>query len=151
MSHQEPDAHAPDLTVNDALEPLSAFVDGEVVDPETLARALSHPEAQAFLLDAVRLRAAFEKDSRVPSDRLGERLRPRLEHPAPWWRRGVEVPLPLAAVMTLMLTAVLWFGWLGRPASAPVSDLTTGETSAVEAPAPTRTLQFEPGVDWNGS
>ena len=136
-----------DETPLDALETLSAFVDGEVVAPQALAQALTHPEAQEFLLDSVRLRAAIEEDSRAPTSALAERLVPRLENPAPWWRRGVEVPLPLAAVLTLMLTAVLWFGWLGRPVASPAHDPASAEVP-VEAPAPTRTLHFEPGVDW---
>ena len=150
MSTRDHDTPPSVATVHDdeALETLSAFVDGEDVAPATLAQALSHPEAQAFLLDSVRLRAAFEGDSRVPSPRLEERLAPRLDHPAPWWRRGVEVPLPLAAVFTLMLTALLWFGWLGRQTPILVDELTPGEGYEVVAPAPTRTLQFEPGVDW---
>ena len=120
----------------DVNEILSAFVDGEAVEPAALASALAAPGAREALIDFVRLRAAFADESR-PSDAFEEEMRGRLAgRRAPWGAR----PLRWAAAAALIALAgvgVLDIGRRFRPAPSPD-----------EPPSASRVLRYEPGVDW---
>jgi hypothetical protein len=50
----------------DSGETLSMLVDGELVEPEMLERALSEPDGPETLIAFVRLRGQFEPDAAVP-------------------------------------------------------------------------------------
>lgn len=120
----------------DAKEVLSAFVDGERVDPGELASALGAPGARETLTDFVLLRAAFADESR-PSMAFAERMRERLGG-----RRVLSWVRPLrfvaaAAVLALAAVGVLDLGRRLRP-----------EPPADEPPRVTRVIRYEPGVDW---
>jgi hypothetical protein len=111
-------------------EILSAFLDGEAVDPDAFAAALSDPAARAALVEFARLRAEIAGEPEPCPASLST-----LRSPAGWLRK----PIPLgaaAALLVLMLVA----GWM-LPRPAP-------EQSGAEPPQPTRTVSFEPGVDW---
>jgi hypothetical protein len=111
-------------------EILSAFLDGEVVDPDALAAALSDPVARAALVDFARLRAGLAGEPEPCPASLST-----LRSPTGWLRK----PVPLGAAAALLLL-MLFTGWmLPRPAV---------EQPGAEPPRPTRTVSFEPGVDW---
>jgi len=117
----------------DANEVLSAFVDGERVEPAELASALGEAGAREALIDFVRFRAALADDSR-PSEAFVERVRRRLGGRRPPWRAR---PLRLVAAAAVLALAALDLGRRFRPAGP-----------ADEPPPVSRVIRYEPGVDW---
>ncbi len=65
------------MKAND-LEMLSAFFDGEAVDPDALADGLRDPSALEFLVECARLRRTVHADSSRPSAEFCESMRERL-------------------------------------------------------------------------
>jgi hypothetical protein len=120
----------------EAEECLSAFVDGEPVEPMALAAALSEPGAREVLVDFVLLRAALSSEPEPPAAFV-EKMRADLrERP-----RVMRVPNTLrlmagAAVLLLALLGALDLHRMIRPQGSD------------EPPTPTRVIRFEPGVDW---
>ena len=127
---------------NDCPEILSAFVDGETVDPRELAEALQLPGALDSLRQFVGLRAeAQEMQDRPGADFYAamERVIPSTREHEPWWRRVIPIPMPaLAAAAVAAMALVAWIG-LTDPSTV---DLVAGP------PKPDRIVHFEPGVDW---
>jgi hypothetical protein len=114
-------------------EILSAFCDGEVVDPDVLAEALADSRARDALIDFARLRAAVAVTTRVPASLAGLRdspARPRL---------GGWTVVAAAAAMVLLIVV-----------SAALLPRTLFTRSTDQSPpSPSRVLRFEPGVDWH--
>jgi RNA polymerase sigma factor (sigma-70 family) len=120
----------------DANEVLSAFVDGEQVEPAELASALDEPGAREALIDLVRFRAALADDSR-PSQAFVERMRERLGgRRAPWRARPLRLGAA-AAVLALAAVGALDLSRRLRPEPPPD-----------EPPAVSRVIRYKPGVDW---
>ena len=120
----------------DANEVLSAFVDGERVEPAELASALGEPGAREALIDFVRLRAALADDSR-PSQAFVERMQERLGgRRAPLRARPLRL-VAAAAVLALAAVGALDLGRRLRPTRP-----------ADEPPPVSRVIRYEPGVDW---
>jgi hypothetical protein len=114
-------------------ETLSAFVDGEGVDPQALAQALGEPGARELLIDFVLLRSACvsaEQPSPAFYSAVSERLTPRRA------RRALRL-VAAAAVLALAALGLFDLGERLHPGRNPN-----------EPPTPTRVVQFEPGVDW---
>ena len=113
-------------------EVLSAFVDGEPVDPVLLAAALEDPDARAAMVDFVRFRDAARADPTALPAGLA-----RLRQPSPLPR--VLRWTAAAAVLALMFVAGLLMPqpWRQNPAGSEAP------------PQPTRIERFEPGVDWH--
>jgi hypothetical protein len=110
------------------LDIISALLDGEPVEPDALEQALDAPDGRRLLVEFVRLREAARAELPLPPSLVALRRR------APLWRRAV--PLPAVAALLLIAWLTAWF--VPRPApEAPLGP-----------PAPTRTLSYEPGVDW---
>jgi hypothetical protein len=108
---------------------MSAFVDGEAVDPDALAAALDDGEARLLLVDFVRLRgAAGRMDEGLPASLAAFRRKPI-------WHR--TVPMPAVAALVLIALLASWF--VPRPPQDAGPPL---------PPAPSRTLSFEPGLEW---
>jgi hypothetical protein len=120
----------------DASETLSAFVDGEPVEPSALAAALARPGAHEILVDFARLRAAVA-DAGGPAPAFVEAWRDRLQRrPAPVQRRGWLRLLAAGAVLGLAALGGYDLHRILR-------------TEGVDAPPPpARVIRFEPGVDW---
>jgi len=111
---------------------LSAFCDGEIIDPDLLAAALADPQGRAVLTDFARLRAAVAPSGPLPAS-LGEMRRssrPRL---------GAWTMVAAAAAMVLLMVAA---------ASLLPRALFTKSTDPVP-PSPSRVVRYEPGVDWH--
>ena len=120
----------------DVKEILSAFVDGEAVEPGALASALMEPGAREALVDFVLLRAALA-DEREPPTAFVERMRRRLGGARPFARLPRSLLLvAAAAILALATLGVLDLGRLVRPVRPDAP------------PTPTRVIRFEPGVDW---
>jgi len=113
-------------------EILSAFCDGEVVDPDVLAEALADSRAREALIDFARLRAAVALTAPLPASlaRLhGLPARPRV---------GGWTVVAAAAAMVLLILV-----------SAALLPRTLFTRSTDESPpSPSRVLRFEPGIDW---
>lgn len=108
---------------------ISAFLDGEPVDPDLLARTLADPGARTLLADFLKLRQALDEGEGVPTS-LTRLKAPRV---AIW---STRVPLQVAVMLALLASAAT-FVFSGRTAA-----------DGQAPPAPTRALRFEPGVDW---
>jgi len=114
-------------------EAISAFCDGEIVDPDLLAAALADPRGREALVDFARLRAAVGPAGALPASLAGLRtagVRPRIHV----WTMAVA-----AAAMVLLIVAA---------ASLLPRSLTTRNADQ-SPPSPTRVLRFVPGVDWH--
>ncbi|OFW04356.1 MAG: hypothetical protein A3H96_27495 [Acidobacteria bacterium RIFCSPLOWO2_02_FULL_67_36] len=114
---------------------LSAFCDGEPVDPDAFAAALADSLAREALVAFVRVRRAVQTG---PEQMLPASLAVMRRPHRPVWR--MSIPLPAVAALLLVVLLGAWMV-LPRPAapSAPSSDT---------PPTPTRVVKYVPGVDW---
>jgi hypothetical protein len=110
---------------------LSAFCDGEAVDPELFAAALADPRGRDALVDFARLRAAVISSHPPPASLA--RLRP-----AP--RRRPQLRAAMAGAAAMLVLMALTFALLPRTWFTPIP--------ADAPPAPTRVVRYQPGVDW---
>jgi hypothetical protein len=118
----------PDLAV------LDAWVDGEAVSRDAVAELLRTEEGRVYALDIMRLRRALQEDAPVHVTQAPSR-----------WR-------PVAAAAAILLTTAGGYvagQYTNRAGSPPVEIVNPASTAAAPAPAPTRVIQFEVGVDWN--
>jgi hypothetical protein len=81
-------------------EMLSAFFDGEPVEPDLLASALREPGAADLLVEFARLRAAVQADTSHPTEEFCESMRETLE-------RGDERYRPRSRAARMSLAASL--------------------------------------------
>jgi negative regulator of sigma E activity len=125
------------------MELLSAFLDGEDVDPGALADALTDPAAREVLRDFALVRSAVREDPDRPGSAFYTRMERALstERPATgWWRRTVPIPAPALAAM--LVVGVLLGTWAVRP-------LRVGSGPRIDRPPePDRIIEFVEGVDW---
>ncbi len=120
-------------------EILAAFADGEPVAAPTLAEALADPDGRAYMIDVLVLRGLIDGRAAARSE---------FADPVPVatrWRW-----LTAAAVLA---TVCVFGGYsLGvrrtsQPADA-VRPIVNPAVASASAPAPTRVIRFERGVDW---
>lgn len=131
--------------IGEPMERLSAFLDGEEVEAEALAAALSAEGAREALLDFALLRAEIQRDESEPSPQTVRSIRRRLGdgRRTAWWARVIPVPAAAAAAVLLIGVALsVWAGHAWRGAPADLSE---------PPPVPDRVIRFEPGVDWQES
>jgi hypothetical protein len=121
----------------ETLEALSAFMDGEAVDPQALATALLAPGGRESLLAFARLRSALADDDSRPSDGFYRRMSPQLGRQQPRGRWASRVLRIAASLVVLALAARGATDFLRR--------------SSDEPPRADRVLRFTPGVDWHES
>lgn len=105
---------------------LSALIDRELVDADALQSALDAPEGRALLVDFVRLRTLVAAELDLDSARPASAFATQRSRRALTWAAAAVVPLMLG------LGGGYW--WRVHAESQP--------------PAPTRVVQFVPGVDW---
>jgi hypothetical protein len=109
---------------------ISAFFDGEPVDPDRLADALEDGEARAALVDFARMRARL----RAGDPPLPASLNSRRPVAGLGWLRWPAV----AALLVLVFLA-------GLAAPRPWID----PIDRTAPPTPARVEKFTPGVDWH--
>lgn len=119
---------------------LSAFVDGETVEPEELVASLASPGARETLLAFVALRLQVRQElADPPGDVFPERARRALVRASPpgsrWW-----LGAGAAAAVVLVLALTTRSHRQDPQAAAPAPDLPREAT---------RVVRFEPGVDWH--
>jgi hypothetical protein len=127
------------------VEILSAFVDGEDVDPTALADALARPGALEALQDFVALRVHVRADVARPRASFYDGRRDPTRLPgASWWDRAVSVRLPVLAAAGILAVFLAGAPWVLRlqPRGDSVS------SGQLAPPPPDRVLHFERGVDW---
>lgn len=112
---------------------LDVWLDGEAAPRDQVSALLATDEGRAYAIDVMALRRVMQIDA------------PMQAHPRPsrWW--------PLAAAAAILLTTTGGFvagQYATRNNGGNPGVVTTASTSA-PAPAPTRVIQFEVGVDWN--
>lgn len=130
--------------MSEGFEVIDAFVDGERVDPRELKRALSDQQGLNYMVDAWLLRESVQDEIALDPPLLMPALPARL-----WAGR-----LMVAAVAVICLTAGYFAG--SRLSPAPVTPAAqtavTGSTAptdgSLRAPAPTRVIRLQQGVDW---
>jgi hypothetical protein len=117
---------------------LDAWIDGEPVAPDSVEALLATPEGRAYAVDVMALRCALRADMLVA---------PPVVKPAPRWR------MHAAAAAAVVLTAAAGFmaGQYVTRDDGRTAVVGTAATTHDSAPAPTRVIQFEVGVDWSES
>jgi hypothetical protein len=109
-------------------EVLSALIDREPVDPDVLTEVLEDRESRAMLIDFLRLRIAVATEDGHTTE-LAPAARTGYASPAAAWSRW-------AAAAVLLLAAAGGGYWIGEHLA--------NETP----PAPSRVVEFTPGIDW---
>jgi hypothetical protein len=124
----------------DTLPVLSAFVDGEAVDPRALAEALATPSALETLVDYARLRAAVADDPSEPSPGFYASMERTL---------GLSRRRPTRRMRATVLgvAAALLLG-IGLVAGLALRSGSLRRSESLKPPPPTREVRFTEGVDW---
>ncbi len=121
------------MTINNDLETVAAFVDGERVDAVELKRALSTDEGRSYLVELVAMREVVRVDTDVsvaPSRPVPSRHASRV-----WW-------LVSAAAVVLAIAGGFALGVRRAP------QVETATVQSAPAPTPTKILKLETGVNW---
>jgi hypothetical protein len=132
-------------------EVLDALVDGELVDPEALDRALAEPEGRRYLIDAWLLREAVQEESAV------EVAAPPAAVVAPLRWQSLVVAAGIACVCLVggYLVGVNLAQVGQRGASHPPPPIVTpaapARPSSFPVPAPTRVIRLELDANWKDS
>ena len=127
--------------MHDYHQVLEAFADGEPVDPDDLNEALALADGRAHFIDVLVLRGM-----------VGGHSAARQPLAAPSAPRRSSGPRWLSAAAALLIVAGL--GGIGgysagRRSQTSVNAITAAQANAAApAPAPTRVIRLEPGVDW---
>jgi hypothetical protein len=136
----DPDA-IDDSTIGRSYAVVEAFLDGEPVDPQELKSALADASARDHFVDLLLLREAVGS------------MAPPLSAAAPGRRAGSVRWLATAAALVVTLTAGYLAG-VRMVSGAPDRSNTMTVVSfdhAPVAPAPTRVISLQPGVNWTDS
>ena len=88
------------------LEVLSAFFDGEAVEPDLLAASLQEPGAAGVLVEFARLRRAVHEDTSRPTEEFCESMRETLARGEERHRTGPRL-LQMSLAASLALAAAL--------------------------------------------
>ncbi len=125
------------MTIEDHCETLSAWIDGEPIEPSAVHAALETSEGRAFIVESMSLRRVVEVTA-VTVTRDTPAVVGR-------WPRWVA-----AAAAVLCLAAGYGMARVTSP-DVPVrsqADATFISIEAPSAPQPTHVIRFESGVDW---
>lgn len=117
---------------------LDAWIDGEPVAPDAVEALLATPEGRAYAVDVMALRCAFRADMPVA---------PPVVKSASRWRMFVAA----AAAVVLTTAGGFMAGQYVTRDDGRTADVGTAAATQGSAPAPTRVIQFEVGVDWSES
>jgi len=121
----------------DAHEVIGAFVDRERVDPEALKAALTTDQGRQYLVDVIALRELTTDEA--PQANLVRRD----WSAARWFSMAAAIILTLGAGYLIGAR----FGADRALASVP-SPVAIEVAQPISAPAPTRIIRLEPGVNW---
>jgi hypothetical protein len=135
--------------MSDLQEVIGAFADGERVDAARLDRALADPEGRAYLIDLLLVRG-------LVGDQLAHEGTFITTPTQPQRRRRVTGAFAIAASLLLLVASGFGgfvaghrvAGALAPSSPPPVPERIVMPDTQISAPAPTRIIQVEPGVDW---
>ena len=131
-------------------EIIDALVDGERLDPEALERALAEAGGRDYLIDVLALRDALAQTTPAVQPAITARI------VRPTWQRAIAWPAA-AAVLVGSLAAGFAAGYRFAGAASQSGAAMQAQSPAIEptaqapgpsAPAPTRVIRLESGVDW---
>jgi RNA polymerase sigma-70 factor (ECF subfamily) len=132
--HELPAPPLPPIAIIDAL------LDGEAVDKQLLRHALDDAEGRDYLVDALALRQLTRDMAPLTYVIPGVTRSPMLRR-VRW----------MAAAVVLVASAAGGYAWGQHDApiqAASVEAVTLPSSSTPEAPAPTKVIRLEPGVNW---
>jgi hypothetical protein len=119
---------------------IDALLDGELVDKDALRRALDQSDARAYLVDALLLRQLTRE---MEPARFAIPGTPRSP-----FVRGMRW-LAAGVILAVSAGAGYAYGQGSRMESPPgLVEVSLDNRSAPLAPEPTRSIRFEPGVNW---
>lgn len=121
----------------DTYDVIAAFADGERVNPDELKDALAADDGREYLVELLVLRDLVHTSD--PEMEIVARAAAR---------RDRRTWLGIAAALVASVLGGYAVGWrshdaLGDRASAPGTS-----AASISAPAPTRVIHLEPGIDW---
>ena len=123
---------------------VEAFLDGERVHPTSLKQALADPEARDHFVDLLLLRDAMADVA--PSAPRVATFRPERRSHAKWFA---------AAAATVLVSLSVGYAAGQRVVASdmapPNVEVFLPMDRPTSAPAPTRSIAFEPGVNWTDS
>jgi hypothetical protein len=122
---------------------IAAFADGEPVDPAELTRALSEADGREHLIDLLVLRGLVGGQSASRPALMAPPARPAVSR-----LRWLSAAAALAGVCVLG-GYLAGLGSAAAPPATPAAATTRPAAIPVSAPAPTRVIRLEKGVDWN--
>jgi hypothetical protein len=129
--------------MNDVIDVIEAFADGESVDPARLKEALADEAARDHLIDMLVLRGMVGGQTVArPSSIVAFPSAPAPVAKLSWARW-----LPAAAAVAL-IGGITGYLAGSRSAIAPAADSTAMSVSSAPAPAPTQVIHLREGVDW---
>jgi hypothetical protein len=128
---------------------IAAFADGERVEADRLDRALADPAGRSYLIDVLIVRGLVLDRSSQESAVAASPVRPER-------RRPIGGGVAIAASLLLLLASGFGGFVAGHRAAgalAPSDPIAAPDPivmpdTQISAPAPTRVIQVEPGVDW---
>jgi hypothetical protein len=124
-------------------ETLSAFIDGEKIGTERLAKLLNTRGAQEMLKDFLLLRLKIQNDQSQPTPAFYEKLKHRIETSTlktRWWRYAIPIPMPvLVTIFIAIVSLTIWVGLSIRWNRPSVKD---------KPPTPDRVVHFQEGEEW---
>ena len=126
--------------MSDELEVISAFVDGERVDHDALRRALADAAGRDYLIDLLALRESVAE--MTPQMPIAVAARP-----------GTAMRVLRFGGAAAALVLAIGGGYVAghRSAESEIAmapAVASPATSTTPAPAPTRVIRLEPGVNW---
>jgi hypothetical protein len=127
-----------EYTMDDRLEVIDAFVDGEFVSPAHLKAALAMPECRDHLVDVLVLRGI------LGAQRVGRSVSTLPD--APFVRRRNWSRWTPAAAVVALIGGIT--GYVAGTRSTPPTPARQPATSSAPAPVPTEVIQLRAGVDW---
>ena len=119
---------------------VDALLDGEPVDCDALRSALEHAEARDYLIEALMLRQ-MTRDMAPAHFSIPGTPRHPLVRRMRWLAAGVILAVSAAAGYAAGKSA-------GAVTTPGVLEVVLDNRPAPAAPEPTRTIRFEPGVNW---
>ena len=130
-------------------EVIAALADGERVDADQLDRALADPAGRAYLIDVMLVRGLVAGHTLHESAFVAPPVRPER-------RRPIAGAFAIAASLLLLLASGFGgfvaghrvAGALAASDPIPAPEPIVMPDTQISAPAPTRVIHVEPGVDW---
>ena len=138
MTSLETDDEQPDPV----LSVIAAFMDGEPVESSVLKEALAMPAGRDYLIDLLSMRGLMR--STFPSEAT-------IPRPTSWFRRASTIAAAIVLAALGGYLAGQKFDPAARRAQVDTAPVMIEFHQPAPAPAPTRVIQLQPGLNWKDS